>query len=1021
MAVLRQLNLLSQMRVDVPHLRGMESSIAADFDVVVGRATAGGRAVVVRGFAVSSSTNPNALAMSVADGIVYNVNATEPGSFLWVSSTRAAETLNPSTNSKVVGSWTPGTVNYVGLDLVRSADSTTSDTVQFKNVATDADDPRIIPLGRTLDYTIIITPIPFSAQTNIVPVAKVTLNSSGVVSSLVDARAMLFRLGSGGDSPSNTALYGWPGGRAESGTFAGGDKAFQSQKDWMDAVMTRIWEIGGGERWFSGTADRNVHMVPLVDVLVGGDYYGWEKPLVGDPGEFTWGTDGVASFRILFDNSTAYYNDVLGGIAPEFADGDCIYVDVDRSTTATLTAVQAPLATLGVGPRPGSRIVLAWRSDSSTKSYVHTRDWRYPVGTTFTPATNVVLGVVRLERATTSVSPFDPVNPYVIGQRGGTITSPDLLNPGLTITATPGATSSYSIGLLHVVPTTPTTNSGGVSGIIASGGDAFDDGAFDDGSGGAAAQLTGGDGAADGEGGGGLVVTGGDAPGGGAGGIAILATGGHSTSGDDAPGGSFHSRNIQSVSMASTGANAFVGTGITPSTLTGGLAITNSLTAASSLTVNQSGATNAHEAVTITNAGTHAALKVLQTNTGTGGDEHGITSTISGGAAAAGLFASTSHSTSLAYEGLFGFSSTDTVSLVTINDEANNHSIAAGVAGAGAYAQFLKSHGTGDAGYFETAGATVRIAETAGTENGISVETTTTSAAALSLISTGTPSYVAQFASGIALQTKSVSTVPATYMVDTGTGDSFIFYRDSATNGTGTALYVTNTATSTSNVGIKIEVNSGADALLVTNGHVTIPEDHNFRYATPQTRYLHVLASEFALAPAPRTVSGGASPQTSGPYYYDSGANDPAGGPAYTLDNGQIRCGNSVDGWATAKLRLPAGAAVTGLELRYINLVPGATMDAKATIIRYAAYSASSHAFSYVDWCGNTDATATTGTAGTFETSTTASPISFSALTDDGSQFMIVRVEIPYHGISPYGIMGAIVTYTLTDVHPGIT
>src|SRR5882672_6503029 len=102
MSVLRQLNVLGQMRVDVPHIRSIESSIAADFDVVVGRGIAGDRALVVRGFTLSNvavGTTASEVQLITADGIIYNVNASESGSFLWVPPDRAVEQLT-SANGK---------------------------------------------------------------------------------------------------------------------------------------------------------------------------------------------------------------------------------------------------------------------------------------------------------------------------------------------------------------------------------------------------------------------------------------------------------------------------------------------------------------------------------------------------------------------------------------------------------------------------------------------------------------------------------------------------------------------------------------------------------------------------------------------------------------------------------------------------------------------------------------------------------------------------------------------------------
>jgi len=403
MSVLRNLNVLSQMRLDVPHMRLVDSSVAGDFDTIVGRAVAGGKALVVKGFTVSGSTGSqaNTLQLNVADGIVYNLNASESGSFLWVESTRANEVLDGATNGNVTGAFVSSTVNYVGLDFVRTPDDTTTDLVKFKDPVTGTETDLLVPLGKTLNYRISISVAPFSTQDNIIPLAIVTVDSTGTATAIQDARNMMYRLGSGGDSPSSTFSYSWPQGRVE-GSFSGGDKSITSQKDWSDALMSRIWEIGGGASWFSAVADRNVHMTTFGSPFSNGEYWTFDS----GTGAVSW--QGI---RLLFDGGTglATKNEIDSG-SGTILDGQCVYVDLDRSTNrlagvnAIVPAI-ASLTNLGTGSVPGSRWVLAWRVGTS----LFTRDWRYPVGTTFAPATTSSLGVVQL-----NATPANSLAPQVV-------------------------------------------------------------------------------------------------------------------------------------------------------------------------------------------------------------------------------------------------------------------------------------------------------------------------------------------------------------------------------------------------------------------------------------------------------------------------------------------------------------------------------------------------------------------------------------------------------------------------------
>lgn len=484
MSVIRQQNWLGQQRVDLPHLRSVESSIAADFDVLAGRALAGEQALVLRGFeltGVSVGGPATSLQMSTANGVAFNRQATESGTFLWVPADRAVETLNPTSNSRVVGGWVTGT-NYVGLDYVRDADSSTTDIVQFKSANSSVEIPRQVALGKTLDYRIQISAVPFSAEPHIVPIAKVGVDSLGLITGIEDARPMMFRLGSGGDLPQPLAPFAkWTReeylAATDNTAFQGGDKTITSMKDWMDASMTRMWEIGGGEFWYSATADRNVTLITYGPTFNNGEYFLWTL------GSSTLQWKGL---RLLFDNSTAYNADIADGTVVGLAPGECLYVDADRTrfyaparatttayilgdivvnvglafeaivagtsgggggpvstdssdpsmvdgtvtwkyigpgTAGGLTPAKAALATLSTGTPPGSRWILAWRRADQ----IFVRGWRYPVGTLFTPATTTAQGVLKLSRdytGTDVVGTSGLNNPIALSDRGGIITVP---------------------------------------------------------------------------------------------------------------------------------------------------------------------------------------------------------------------------------------------------------------------------------------------------------------------------------------------------------------------------------------------------------------------------------------------------------------------------------------------------------------------------------------------------------------------------------------------------------------------
>jgi hypothetical protein len=418
MSVIRQANLLGQQRLDIPHLRAIESSVAADFDLLAGQIMAGKNPLVVQGFnliGLPAGTPASQLQLQVAASVILHPEASESGTIFQVPAARAPETLNAS-NARVQGGFTANSVNYIGIDLRRTADASTADLVQFLDADTSLENPKTVPLGRTLDYVIVISTQDFSTTPGVAPLAKVTTDAFNNIATngIEDARNLTFRLATGGTITDWKHQFPWPGGRGEPGSngaqpnsdFTSGDKSITSLKDWIDAAMTRIWELGGGEYWYSATADRNVKLFRAGSTFTNGDWFSW------DGTNLLW-----KGLTVIFDNSTGTFNQIadqtssLPGLT-NLADGECIYVDLDRTQNRSggnaLQPVKAQLSTLGVPVTPGARLVLAWRRGSGNQAVV-TRDAQFPVNATFVVATTVSTGVVQLHAASTT-----PTSPLVL-------------------------------------------------------------------------------------------------------------------------------------------------------------------------------------------------------------------------------------------------------------------------------------------------------------------------------------------------------------------------------------------------------------------------------------------------------------------------------------------------------------------------------------------------------------------------------------------------------------------------------
>lgn len=417
MAVTRQENWLGQQRVDVPHLRSVESAVAGDFDLLAGQILTASTPNVIKGLLLSTAnalgSPATSLQVIVANSIILHQGASESGTMYQVPSSRANEVLS-TTNARVIGAFVSNQINYVGLDLRRSADSTTADLVEFLNADTLQETPQTVPLARTLDYRLVISTTDFTSQTNILPIAIITTDASNNVSAIQDARQLMFRLGSGSTVPNIHNSYSWPYTRAENLTgdvFSGGDKGIASFNEWGDAIMTRIWEVGGGPYWYSAADRTNMKLGRnLASRFSNGDNF----ELVSS--NVHWqGLSLIFANSPFLDGSSnpIFTNDIADQLTSspgltDLAVGDCLYVDVDQTTVRTggtaLVAVKAAMASMGSPTIPGSRWVLVWR----TSAGYFTRDSQFSIGTILAPAGTASNGVVEINTAA-----FAPTNPVV--------------------------------------------------------------------------------------------------------------------------------------------------------------------------------------------------------------------------------------------------------------------------------------------------------------------------------------------------------------------------------------------------------------------------------------------------------------------------------------------------------------------------------------------------------------------------------------------------------------------------------
>lgn len=380
MAVNSRVNYLGQERIDAPFLRLSESGVAGDFDLLAGLVIAGKQPLVVKGFSIGSfavGTAASNLVMDVTNGLILHYEASASGSVFTIPSDRSSEVLSSTSNARVSGSFVPSSTNYVGLDLTLQPDSTTEGKAAFYIPDLQAEQIRSVPLQMTVDYRIVITTEPFETFPSILPIAIVNTDNVSAVLSVNDARNLLGRLGSGGSSPNPTYYFNWPSGRKEvtGKPFSGGDKEIPSLKDWMNAVMTRIWEIGGGERWCTATADRNVKLTQS------------GAPFASNNEYFEWNGTNLLwkGLSFIFANCTGYINQIADQTTSvvnltDLADQECIYADIDYRSDLTganaIVCQKANIKTLGSATPPLARFIIAVRIGAN----IFTRDSNFAVG-----------------------------------------------------------------------------------------------------------------------------------------------------------------------------------------------------------------------------------------------------------------------------------------------------------------------------------------------------------------------------------------------------------------------------------------------------------------------------------------------------------------------------------------------------------------------------------------------------------------------------------------------------------------
>ena len=262
MSVLSRVNLNSQQRVDLSTFLAMDSFSAFDMRSLI-NSFVNDKAYIIRGFEVSGATG---LSISVVTSNAFVFNPLDQSSSMFYGIPGTADTLlNLDPNQ-------PNIYLEASFTTISQAPVTTG----FWNPLSASSSNAAGSEFSASQNSQVIVQVDISANTvqfseNAIPLAIISTSAS-TITDIIDARPLLFRLGSGGSNPNPFNRFNWSPNRSEpqfNGTAVGqstgspyissdvngvtNDKGITSFKQALDAIMTRIAEIAGSPLWYTNS------------------------------------------------------------------------------------------------------------------------------------------------------------------------------------------------------------------------------------------------------------------------------------------------------------------------------------------------------------------------------------------------------------------------------------------------------------------------------------------------------------------------------------------------------------------------------------------------------------------------------------------------------------------------------------------------------------------------------------------------------------------------------------------------
>lgn len=265
MAVLGRLLVSSGERIDLPDLLSIDSYSAGDWQYFMKTMVGEDSPYIIKGFDVinpAGAIGTQSCSINIASSAMYYPGSSA-GSFFYglPSGDPNAQPLVPELRKSAT--------NYVYLTF--TTNNTSADTRAFwdpnANGGIGSEFTQEINTESVIQVQVNVSTSSFPDNT--VPVAIIVVGAS-TISSIEDARPLMYRLGSGGISPNPSNRFSWaalptnayervepPVTITSAGginPFQGADKNITSLKQWMDAIMSKIAELGGTQYWYNDTS-----------------------------------------------------------------------------------------------------------------------------------------------------------------------------------------------------------------------------------------------------------------------------------------------------------------------------------------------------------------------------------------------------------------------------------------------------------------------------------------------------------------------------------------------------------------------------------------------------------------------------------------------------------------------------------------------------------------------------------------------------------------------------------------------